>query len=592
MKRLLLLVVGLILVLPVCQADDRPNILVITVDDMNCDSVGVYGCEIPGTTPYMDKLASEGLRFRHAHVQVGNCMPSRNVMWTGRYPHNNKVEGFYQIKDPDYPHLVDLMKGAGYYTAIRGKHTHSTPYNPYAWDVVLESENGRKNLKNPNSYYQSAKQAITSSGDKPFCLQINISDPHKPFYTGPNDPYQPTKVFRPNDVAIPGFLFEHPQVRRELAQYYSSVRRADDCVGEVLRALEESGEQQETVVLFLSDHGMPLPFAKTQLYYHSTHIPLMVRWPGVTKKNSVDENHVVSAIDLLPTLLDITDIKHPKGLEGSSLVPLIKGEKQAHRKYAFGVYNENSGRVRQPMRSVNSKRFGYIFNPWSDGKREVKGATVGTATFKAMKSVARSDATVAKRLQTFVYREREEFFDYQNDPDALHNLIDDPTYAKQISLHRTAMEEFMAQTNDHMLEAFQNRENEAAVQAYMTKVETESAARKKKNPKRNRRRQRKLITMTPSAAKIGQALSVDIEYKLPNNLGKQQVHVTLKTGANAKRVDRKVITINGKGTKTVTFEVTADQIKGGQVRYSAFVGKNYQSNLQHVTTDPVRVKDE
>src|SRR6185503_16709296 len=102
-------------------AADRPNILIITTDDMSADSVGAFGCKLAGTTPHMDQLAKDGLRFRHAHVQVGNCMPSRNVMWSGRYPHNNRVEGFYQVRNPGYPVLADLMKAGGYFTAIRHK---------------------------------------------------------------------------------------------------------------------------------------------------------------------------------------------------------------------------------------------------------------------------------------------------------------------------------------------------------------------------------------------------------------------------------------------------------------------------------------
>ncbi|NIP96471.1 MAG: sulfatase-like hydrolase/transferase, partial [Akkermansiaceae bacterium] len=78
--------------------------------------------------------ASQGLRFDYAHVQVGNCYPSRNVMFSGRYPHNTGVEGFYQVKPIDYLVMCDLMKAGGYYTAIRGKVNHSTPYQPYAWD--------------------------------------------------------------------------------------------------------------------------------------------------------------------------------------------------------------------------------------------------------------------------------------------------------------------------------------------------------------------------------------------------------------------------------------------------------------------------
>ncbi|MFK7819289.1 MAG: sulfatase [Planctomycetaceae bacterium] len=575
----------LLLLTSTVHAADEPNILFVTVDDMNCDSVGVYGCELDGTTPHMDRFAESGLRFLHAHVQVGNCMPSRNVMWTGRHPHNNRVEGFYQVKNPDYPHLADLMKQAGYFTTIRGKHTHSTPYNPYAWDAVLDIDNGRKNLKNPTSYYESTKQAINQSGDRKFCLQINISDPHKPFYTGPNDPHQPSRIFTPAEVPIPGFLFDHPQVRKELAQYYSSVRRADDCFGEILRALDESGERDNTIVLFLSDHGMPMPFAKTQLYYHSTHTPLMIRWPGMTQPNSVDETHVVSAIDLLPTLLDMIDAKHPDGLEGHSLVPLIKGRTQSNREFAFGVYNENSGGARQPMRSVVSKKFGYIFNPWSDGNREVKGATVGTASFKAMKSS--TDPIVLARFRTFVYREREEFFDYESDPNGLNNLIDDQKYADELARHRKAMEQFMADSNDHMLDTFRNRDDENVVQAYMTKVENESAQRRQGRRKNQPRRGRKFIQLEtqPNAP-----FTVRVVHKLPRRLGEQLVHVTLKTGKNPKRVDRKVVRISGSGEETVTFDVTADNLVDGVVSYAAFVGKDYGSNLQHITTKPIEVK--
>lgn len=119
--------IAVLLVLAVVEtvaATGRPNILFITVDDMNCDSMGAYGCKLPDTTPNMDKLASEGLRFEYAHVVVGNCMPSRNCMYSGLYPHNNRVEGFYQVPDKKYPVLCDLMKEGGYFTGIRGKVSH------------------------------------------------------------------------------------------------------------------------------------------------------------------------------------------------------------------------------------------------------------------------------------------------------------------------------------------------------------------------------------------------------------------------------------------------------------------------------------
>src|SRR5688572_27047694 len=91
-------------------APTKPNILLITVDDMSCDSIGVFGCTLKGTSPNIDRFAATATRFEYAHVQTGSCMPSRNVMFSGRYSHNNKVEGFYHVKKPDYPVLADLMR--------------------------------------------------------------------------------------------------------------------------------------------------------------------------------------------------------------------------------------------------------------------------------------------------------------------------------------------------------------------------------------------------------------------------------------------------------------------------------------------------
>ena len=143
-------------------AAERLNLLVITVDDLSADSIGAFGCKLPGTSPNVDQLAKEGMRFQRAHVQVGNCMPSRNVMWSGRYPHNNHVEGFYQVKNPGYPHLVDLMKTAGYFTGIRGKVAHSTPYSPYAWDIVLDTlPNGA--AAHPRTPHRTASQRSAAS---------------------------------------------------------------------------------------------------------------------------------------------------------------------------------------------------------------------------------------------------------------------------------------------------------------------------------------------------------------------------------------------------------------------------------------------
>ena len=474
------------------------NLLIITVDDMSCDSMGVYGCPIEGTSPRMDALASESLRFEHAHVVVGNCMPSRNVMWSGRYPHNNGVEGFYQVPKATHPHLVDVMQKAGFFTAIRGKVTHSTPYHPYHWDKILDTlpDGSKAHLKDAKSYGISTKVGIEAAqqANKPFCVMINISDPHKPFYAQGKggktipDPHVPSRVFTAEEMVEPGFLFEDPVVRKELAHYYSSVRRADDCVGEVLDALEESGLADETVILFLSDHGMPLPFAKTQVYHHSSRTPLMVRWPGVTHNGAKDDEHMVSAVDLLPTILDIFKLDHPLGLDGRSFEPLLRGKTQMDRDFVIKIYNENSGRSRDPMRAIQTKEYLYIFNPWSNGERVFATATNGTQTYKRMKELAATDNALEQRHDLYQHRVVEELYNTSTDPDCLVNLVDDQQHTAALDSLRTSLETVMVETNDHCLEAFRNRDDPAAMESYVQKKEQEAIARrpKKKNNKQKK----------------------------------------------------------------------------------------------------------
>ena len=465
-------------------AAPKPNVLIVTTDDMSCDSVGVYGCKLPGTTPHMDRLAARSLRFDHAYVQVGNCMPSRNVMFSGRYPHNNRVEGFYMVRDPGYPVMADLMKAGGYFTGIRHKVTHSTPYSPYpAWDVVLDTfPDGRPaHIKSADAYYATTKHGIelAKKAGKPFCFNLNISDPHKPFYNerGEGDPHVPSRVFTAQEVPVPGFLPDDPQIREELALYYSSVRRADDCLGAILKALEESGEAERTVIFFLSDHGMPLPFAKTQLYFHSTRTPWMVLWPGVTKAGAVDKRHIVSGVDLLPTLLDIVGLPHPAGMDGRSFAPVLRGGTQEGRDYMVAEYNENSGGIRNPMRTIVTKEYAYIFNPWSNGERSMATATKGTVTYRRMQALAKTDAKVAARLKLFDHRVPEELYHYGRDEDALENLIASPAHAAERERLTRMLEEWMVRTKDPMLGVFRQRADPAAREAYMQQVESEAAAR-------------------------------------------------------------------------------------------------------------------
>jgi N-sulfoglucosamine sulfohydrolase len=234
--------------------------------------------------------------------------------------------------------------------------------------------------------------------------------------------------------------------------------------------------------MFLSDHGMPLPFAKTQLYHHSTRTPWIVRWPGVTKAGAVDDRHMISAVDFLPTVLDLTGLAPPKGLDGRSFLPLLKGQVQDGRDMVFKEYNENAGGNRSPMRAVQTRTHLYLFNPWSNGKRVMATATAGTPTFRRMRELAKTDPKIAARVELIQHRVLEEAYDIARDPDALTNLINDPSSQKEIDRLRAALAAWMKETGDPMLEVFQKRHDPAMREAYMARVTREAAERGKRKP--------------------------------------------------------------------------------------------------------------
>jgi N-sulfoglucosamine sulfohydrolase len=248
-----------------------------------------------------------------------------------------------------------------------------------------------------------------------------------------------------------------------------------------LKALRKSGQWENTMIVFLSDHGMPLPFAKTQLYHHSTRTPLMVRLPGTTRAGKLESRHMVSVLDLLPTVLDSLGVPKPKRLDGRSFLPLLRGEKQENRDYVIKEYNENAGRSRDPMRAIQSKTHLYLFNPWSNGERIFATATNGTVTCKRMIKLSEEDEEMNKRLELYRFRVPEELYQVNRDPDCLENLIDYASQEKAKIKLQAFLEEWLEKTNDPILECFRKRDDPEFVEAYIQKLEEEANARRIKN---------------------------------------------------------------------------------------------------------------
>jgi N-sulfoglucosamine sulfohydrolase len=473
-----------------CAADRPPasrlNILFITADDMNYNTPGVTGCATPGITPNLDRLASQGVRFVNAHVTVAVCQPSRECLMTGRYPHRNGATGFYPVRS-DVPTLAEELKRAGYQLGILGKVTHLRPAEKFPWDFQRDQPDlgmGR----DPALYYRFTKEFFDQAkkSGKPFFLMANSHDPHRPWagsdaeknraqsgqgrkqkgkkagsadsedetIAGEMKYPPPNRIYKPEEIKVPGFLPDLPDVRKEMTQYYSSAHRCDQTIGEVLRALKESGSEETTLVMFVSDNGISMPFAKSNCYLTSTRTPWLVRWPGKVKPGVVDADHFISGIDFMPTVLEAVGLPAPAGMDGRSFLPLLQAADQADRDRVFTCYNDNSGRRHYPMRCLQTKRFGYIYNAWSDGAARYQAEPMSGLTFKAMQQAARDQKPVADRVEMLVHRVPEELYDFSSDPDALHNLVSDPNFRDQAARMRREMLLWMERTRDPLLDTF------------------------------------------------------------------------------------------------------------------------------------------
>lgn len=464
-------------------AELRPNVLFLTMDDMNYDSIESYGSKLKGFTPNMDSLARRGTRFEYAYVTTPSCTPSRNVFHTGHYPHNSGVQGFFSV---DFPQdtLPEALRKNGYYTGIILKVIDSTPTNNTAryWDFV--KDHSIDAARNKASFRASFSELIqkASSERKPFYANINVKDPHLPFYRGDLtkegfDRTPPSRHIDPKQTPIPKYLPQHDNFRQELADYHNTVRRGDDCVGEVLNVLRESGQEDNTLIIFVSDHGMSFPFAKSNLYSNGVRTPWIVVWPGEVRAGEVDSHHMVSSIDLMPTVLDATHTPTPGTLVGRSILPLLQGEKQDGWDHVFVEHNEGPSADPRPTRAIHTKDFVYIFNAWGTGEHHAVFESRWFRSYQTFANLAKKDANVKKRFEFLMYRTVEELYDVKNDPEALHNLIDQSEYNPVVKRLRAQLQKQMEVSKDYVLEGFNVRNDKDKLNCFMKKTIAESKDR-------------------------------------------------------------------------------------------------------------------
>lgn len=450
------------------------NVVIFMADDLGPDGVGIgaFGAKIKGITPNIDKVANESVKFYNAHVNSAISMPSRGVLLTGRYGFNSLHHGFFHAPDST-PTLMESFHNEGYKVGILGKVFHSSVKNSTVWDYVYDYEDLGSG-RSPSKYYEKTKAFVERchNENKPFYFMINSHDPHRPFQETNGTLLEgaewPSKLYSPDEAFVPGFLPDLPEVRKELSYYYNSVRRLDDTFGKVMQAIKDVGVENNTVVIFFSDNGISMPFSKANCYLMSTKTAFFVYLPG-TLKPLEDREHLISSVDLFPTIMDMIGAQKPNGLDGTSFLPLIEGKKQSGKNQVFTQIDYLNGKTAWPMRCVQDKVYGYIFNPWSDGKAAYHNANEGV-TFKAMEKEGETNPKIQTRVDMFRYRTPEEFYDLVKDPNCLHNLINDKAYEKKIKQYKDKLRIWMQKNHDPMLPVFNLLGNPGKMQSLMNTV--------------------------------------------------------------------------------------------------------------------------
>ncbi len=492
-----LVFVGLVSSFSSAYPNSSPNILLITADDMSWDSLGCTGNPLKEISPNLDLLAEEGILIDNCHVVSTICGPSRQALYTGQYPQRSGYMG-HGVQPPRWwkasengiakKSIVSELRNNGYQTGVVGKHGSSW----CSFSVTPFAKNAETGMgRNPQKFYGFAKSFFDRSkkDEKPFFLAANAHDPHrywarhrdenkswinammgsdswKSFENGKPFP-DPLTRFLPGNCPVPASYPNNDFARKELSKYYDSCSRMDQVVGELVRALKESGLSDKTVVFFLSDHGLAWDMSKWSLYPSGTKTPLIIRWPGKIMPGKRDEKSIVSAVDLAPTIAEICGLPKMQLVDGKSFLCLLEEKPTKwNRREAFSCFNymnnhpdsdkqneffkdDLSRRVSdyRPSRALSSVQYTYVWNGWADGNLFLPRSMLGE--YFNFLDAGDKQSSLGQRAKFIKFRVEEELYDVVSDPGCLKNLSTSSAHHATLKSFRLKMDKLLKKTGDH-----------------------------------------------------------------------------------------------------------------------------------------------
>ncbi|MEM0969088.1 MAG: sulfatase [Verrucomicrobiota bacterium] len=444
------------------HAQERKNVLLLISDNHTWTDLGCYGHPVV-QTPNLDRLAAEGVRFEQAFATTASCGPSRAVMYTGLLTHANG-----QYAHPHREHNQQLREGvktvfamlkeAGYRTGLIGK-DHIKPLDRYPID-----HKPRVKSRDVIAMAKSADQFFDESED-PFFLVVSFSDPHPVSIDGkgwgipkPTNGYTPID-YDPADVVVPPFLPDTLEVREGIAGYYQQITRMDHGAGLVLQSLEDNGHREDTLVIFISDHGTSEPGAMGTHYEPGVRVPFLVRNPGL-KAPASPNKALVAFTDITPTILDWTGTTFADyPLHGRSLLSVLENPNPEGWDEVLLSHVGHDIFAYYPMRTLRQRHFKLIWNVTPGTEYPLPIDTVQRRTWVMLRE--RGDTMIGGRsVEAYLHRPRLELYDLKTDPWETKNLANDPVHQEQLDQMVAGLMERLEEQQDPWIRKYHPRGKE------------------------------------------------------------------------------------------------------------------------------------
>jgi uncharacterized sulfatase len=333
-------------------ADRPPNILIILADDCTYNDLPLYGGE-NARTPYIDKLASEGLTFNQAYVSSSMCQPCRAELYSGLYPMGNGCAWNHSGCRPEINGMPQMLEKYGYRVGLAGK-THIRPVTVFPFEKVEGFD--QNCVRNPTLVHDlgPSRKFMNRKKDEPFCLVIALTEPHVPWVMGDASQYPPTKLKLPPNIA------DTPRTREDFSKYLAEITYMDGQVGEIMAALKATEKDNNTLVLFSSEQGSQFPGCKWTTWNTGLHTALIARWPGKIKAGGRTDA-LVQYADILPTFLEFAGVEAAE-LDGSSFASVLTDKLNSHREFVYGMHNNFPEGPPYPTRTISDGTYRLILN--------------------------------------------------------------------------------------------------------------------------------------------------------------------------------------------------------------------------------------